>query len=622
MSELNYRKEEIGGGRKPIELETVNNLSKSICKIKYINTKNENVYGTGFFMKYKYLCTLITAFHVINYDLENKFIKIEIGNDKNSKKEIDLELKDRYIKYFEKPIDITVIELKGSDEININKEIEYLKYDKNYKEGYSQYKSMEVLCLGYPFGNNLSAQNGKILKIIDFEFEHDIPTEIGFSGSPIILSNILKVIGVHKEGDIKENVNIGTFIGKIFREINKDLKSKNIAKKEEDADMIRSLEIYSEKLNKLDIKNSSDLSDNLLRNNEFNNLINNDNILELDLSYLLISDISLLEDVKSKKLEILNLSHNDIYDISMLVYVNFEELKKLDLSYNHISNINKFEYVNFKDLKELDLSYNNLSDISILESVEFGKLQSLNLEGNNLKSINALQNSKFKELRILNLSMNNLTDIILFVLENIKFKKLEVLSISKNNTLSKINFLKNDYFKQLKELYLNNNKISDIQILQKVKFSKLIILNLANNFLENIDVFENTDFKELKKLKLNGNKISNIKILEKVQFDKIEILNLGNNYISDIKVFENIKFKLLKKLKLNNNLISDIKVLEKAKFDNLEILDFSNNEITDLYVLMKIDLKQLKELNFSGNKISDTKIIKKIKSDKLEKLII
>ena len=58
---------------------------------------------------------------------------------------------------------------------------------------------MEILYLGYPFGNNLSAQNGKILKIIGFEFEHDIPTEIGFSGSPIILSNILKVIGVTKK---------------------------------------------------------------------------------------------------------------------------------------------------------------------------------------------------------------------------------------------------------------------------------------------------------------------------------------------------------------------------------------------------------------------------------------
>ena len=51
------------------------------------------------------------------------------------------------------------------------------------------------------------------------------------------------------------------------------------------------------------------------------------------------------------------------------------------------------------------------------------------------------------------------------------------------------------------------------------------------------------EFKELKELNLNWNNISDIKVFEKVQFEKLEILNLENNKISD-------KNSIIKKLKV------------------------------------------------------------------------
>ena len=39
-------------------------------------------------------------------------------------------------------------------------------------------------------------------------------------------------------------------------------------------------------------------------------------------------------------------------------------------------------------------------------------------------------------------------------------------------------------FKELKELYLSDNKISDIKILEKVKFEKLEVLNLSRNGID------------------------------------------------------------------------------------------------------------------------------------------
>ena len=107
-----------------------------------------------------------------------------------------------------------------------------MNYDLNYKEGgYSQYKKMYVLSLGYPLGEELSTGSGKIININEYEFEHNIPTEEGSSGSPIILFNLLKVIGIHKCGDLKKRVNLGTFIGEIFDEIKNDLSEVNNEKK-------------------------------------------------------------------------------------------------------------------------------------------------------------------------------------------------------------------------------------------------------------------------------------------------------------------------------------------------------------------------------------------------------
>ena len=47
------------------------------------------------------------------------------------------------------------------------------------------------------------------------------------------------------------------------------------------------------------------------------------------------------------------------------------------------------------------------------------------------------------------------------------------------------------------------------------------------NFISNIDILENVKFKELKELNLNRNNILDIKVLEKVKFEKLKILYLN-----------------------------------------------------------------------------------------------
>ena len=143
-SNTNNRTDEFLLGKKRIPLKIQNQLSKSICKITYGN-EDAKIKGTGFFIKYNNLKCLMSVYHVINSELINKNIEIEIYNEK--KYNITLN-SNRYIKLFNKPIDISIIEIKDTD--NINNEIEYLYQDLNYKErGYKQYLNEDIISLGF-----------------------------------------------------------------------------------------------------------------------------------------------------------------------------------------------------------------------------------------------------------------------------------------------------------------------------------------------------------------------------------------------------------------------------------------------------------------------------------------
>ena len=165
---------------------------------------------------------------------------------------------------------------------------------------------------------------------------------------------------------------------------------------------------------------------------------------------------------------------------------------------------------------------------------------------------------------------------------DIKDTKINKLDLGyKNLGNDALNELDKIEFKELKELYLDGNEISDIKILEKFKFNNLEILNLGMNQISDISILEKLDFKKLKELSLYKNKIADIKVFEKVKFEKLEILNLSNNKIFDINILKNMNFMFLKELYLDHNTISDIKVFEKVEFGKLEILGLKCNQISE-----------------------------------------
>ena len=289
------------------------------------------------------------------------------------------------------------------------------------------------------------------------------------------------------------------------------------------------------------------------------------NETKLDLSYKNIDDktFNLFTGIKLKNLEELNLSHNNISNGKIIKNLNLKKIKKLDISFNKINklespvkNINKI--INNKKI-EINLDKNNLIQKDIKEIQDF------------------IMNDETKK--------NNLSEYEYLSIDDIKKQKIEKL-------LSKLKSLEQkvlSYFNLTgKEIYINltNSNFNDnkLELLSGVEFKNLEELNLSHNKITNILPIKN--FKKLKKLNISFNKINNIKSLEEISKNNkgIKEINLRNNEIRDVDILKLDIFPYISKINLENNknLIQKdideiINIIEKRKklcHDNKD--DFRN----------------------------------------------
>ena len=179
-------------------------IENCICKIK-INEENEienkklGKKKTGFFcnIKSKNFKIFVTNNHIIDKDFLNKEKRLIIFID-DEKKEINLEL-DRF-KFTDEKLDFTIIEILEEDNIHY-----YLEIEENIE--FKEYKELEILSVRHSGKKKLSYSKGKILNRTENYFEMSFETKGGASGSPILLKNNLKVIGLYR-GKYQENQNV------------------------------------------------------------------------------------------------------------------------------------------------------------------------------------------------------------------------------------------------------------------------------------------------------------------------------------------------------------------------------------------------------------------------------
>ena len=168
-------------------------MKKSVCEINNFLSK-----CTGFFCKIKIgnnkeIIALITVLHGI----ENSS-KIYLRNKEETKL---INLDDSRIIYNDANFDISIIEIKPSDKINYP----CLELDeKYYKENcIDHYSNKPGYILGYPCEKECTFSFGKIKVIKEKNktyIQHFCSSFEGNSGSPIILLDSLKCIGIHLQG--------------------------------------------------------------------------------------------------------------------------------------------------------------------------------------------------------------------------------------------------------------------------------------------------------------------------------------------------------------------------------------------------------------------------------------
>ncbi len=349
------------------------------------------------------------------------------------------------------------------------------------------------------------------------------------------------------------------------------------------------------------------------------NNIKIEEIESLDCSNLNIQNLNGISQLKSLKR--LNLSNNEIKDISELS--NLTNLTSLDLQNNQINDLSSL--VNIPNLKSLYIRNNPIEDFSFINDIARNIKESdfiLNgvfdsaLEeiikaevGNIITEFNILS---IKELDLLSTDVKSLKYLDEF--ENLEILKADsVVNIESvgnilglrelyitNSNVEDINFLSN--LKKLKTLDLSNNNISDITILGEL--TKLQYINLKSNNISDISSLKNLDLKEIY---LKSNPIEEYSIIDKV---------LENAYKTDVYIAyfndENLNNAILENLKINNAYISI------NKLNKLKRLDLSNKDIKNIGGIE--NLKSLIELDLSFNDIEDISYLKELKNLKILRL--
>ena len=257
--------------------------------------------------------------------------------------------------------------------------------------------------------------------------------------------------------------------------------------------------------------------------------------LEPSLEYLSLNNcnITTLEDISNLELSALSVSNNNISTINGITDMYYAELNN-----NAIKDVS---FLKGKEINYLDLSNNNLTSTQGLDSVKVEELllnnnsiQELDLSNKELQYLSAAANkinktTKNTNIIYLDLSKNDLKDYSLIV----NYPKVETLILD-NNSISTLKDISK--FKELSELSLNGNKISEIDDSN----SNVYYLSLERNSIKSLDGIDK--FGDLMYVNLNSNKISDISELNSLR--DLTDIEIGNNEIKDLSVIDDSISKL------------------------------------------------------------------------------
>ena len=340
-------------------------MEKNICKVKLKKSEEQ---GTGFFCRIPFpdidhmLPVLITNNHIIDETIlnnEKEEIDIYIKNVREFKN-FDLKERKTYTSNKDK-YDITIIELKNKDNINNFLDLDDRIIDDIFmnKNSNDDFVDVPLYIIQYPKGQ-LSVSFGIFKSIYEdkkYKFCHKCSTEGGASGSPILNLNNNKIVGIHSEGDIKDNFNIGILFNNAIKEfISKYFKENSLQRNQIYLTQKQNI-YYSEMLKHL-IRNNF-LQKEFCAKSHFSNilegyLIKIDTINKLKKIYSINQIIQILKKSNNASKEMNYQNVNKNYDI-IAKYLNKEQENYI----NTIKQIEEQGKYNFNNTEITSTTRNN-----------------------------------------------------------------------------------------------------------------------------------------------------------------------------------------------------------------------------------------------------------------------
>ena len=277
-----------------------------------------------------------------------------------------------------------------------------------------------------------------------------------------------------------------------------------------------------------------------------------------------VEDNNIIEDnLESRKLESINESL-EVLDLEEPIDFLTLKLEELIYAQNNWSYVD-IDYIDKKralDLKILDLSNSTLTNEDLQGVEQFPNITTLIVGRNSITKLEFINNyKKLQHLTIIGKEVFNYICSYQPLILLSQFKELREIILIDNN-LSDLKFVKEANLQHLNKLILDDNQITDLQPLSQL--TALEYLSVANNKIQSIDCLKKLS--NLKNLILRNNQIGNIKSYWR-QFNKLIELDLKNNKITDLRPFT--VMKSLKKLNISSNPIQTIRPLQ-GLFLNLE----------------------------------------------------
>ena len=445
------------------------NLNELVIKFEIeakINEEGKYTSGMGLLCNIpsKNIKVFITYYHLMNLDFINYGEKMTLFIDRNA---YEINIKLNRFKYTNKDLDITIIEILGTDNIASFIEMDRYVNSKNYS-------NMDIIAVSLKNDQELDKLDGKITKKEEKDEYYTCNIETKKEGI-IILKENFKLIGIIKDNKSEINIiQMNTIINKInFIKCEYEIKKENVGK---DIQLINNKGKYDFEIKNGEIEKeikiliNGEIKSNVMKNkfskegNYLFYIISSNDLTDMSWMFNECSELKEINLTSFNTSKVTNMSYmfNKCFSLKKLnltsfktnqvtnmrsMFCNCRSLTGIDLSLFNTEKVEdmSFMFFNCSSLKELNLSSfytEKVKNMSYMFS-HCSSLNKLNISTFNTEQVIEMTSmfSHCTSLKELNLIAFNISQVVDMSSMFLNCSSLKELNLSSFNTNKQINMI-------------------------------------------------------------------------------------------------------------------------------------------------------------------------------------